>query len=788
LSAEHRFTSEKTHTLDLRREASQVISDHLELGGSSPTGETIAFTNFYMTSNASPCIPVMGEFHYSRFPRRYWKQELQKIRAGGVQIVATYLLWIHLEEEEGVFDWSGDRDIRTFIELCQSSGLQVMLRIGPFAHGECRNGGLPDWLYGQPFSVRSNDERYLFYVQRLYAAIAQQVKDLLFSEGGPIIGLQLENEYMHAGAPWEVTYQQGTEWVPAGSDGVEHMERLKQIALSVGLQAPIYSCTAWVGSPVPERGFLPMHGGYAFTPWNPDPAFVQGPTQEFLFRDRHRQPLPLAEVTYEATRYPYFSCELGGGIQITYHHRPIVPPECVQAMAITSLGSGANMLGYYMYHGGSNPIGKHAFLNEFTVPRISYDFQAPIREYGQLNVSYHRLRALHRFLQDFGELLAPMEVVLPENSGQVQPEDSGHLRYVARSKDGSGFLFLNNYQDHVTMQDLEGIRLHLQFKEQSLSLPYKQDGLTICKDVSVILPFNLQLGAGVLLTFATAQLLTKLSVGEQLSYVFFVPQGMQAEFALDRATYQTIEITGGALYEEEGQGCTIIEPGLQSCIHLTALDGTAIQLFVLSQEQADMCWKVPFQGQERLVFSDALVVSEDDELHLFWKGQEAVNLAIYPPLEESIAPSGGHLSETRKDYFTQIQLSVPPYPGVLDIEQLQGNDVCIKLPSTALDEVNDVFLCLDYLGDTGHAYLDGQLVSDHFANGLPWEIGLKRFISPAMDRELIVHFSPLHQDASTLRYFPTGMAFRPADDGMAEIEIRSITTIPEYHTILRSTK
>lgn len=103
-----------------------------------------------------------------------------------------------------------------------------MLRIGPFAHGECRNGGLPDWLDGQPFSVRSNDERYLFYVQRLYAEIAQQVKGLLFSEGGPIIGLQLENEYMHAGASWEVTYKQGTEWVPAGFDGVEHKEFKQQ--------------------------------------------------------------------------------------------------------------------------------------------------------------------------------------------------------------------------------------------------------------------------------------------------------------------------------------------------------------------------------------------------------------------------------------------------------------------------------------------------------------------------------------------------------------------------------
>jgi len=66
------------------------------------------------------------------------------------------------------------------------------------------------------------------------------------------------------------------------------------------------------------------------------------------------------------------------GPQITYHHRPIVPPECPQAMAMVALGSGANWLGYYMYHGGSQPVGKHSYFNEYTVPRISYDFQAPV--------------------------------------------------------------------------------------------------------------------------------------------------------------------------------------------------------------------------------------------------------------------------------------------------------------------------------------------------------------------------------------------------------------------------
>ena len=614
--------------LDLKQNTRPITSDYVQLAGAVAQGDALAFTDYYVMQNGHPCIPIMGEFHASRFPRRYWQDELRKMRAGGVTIVGSYIFWIHVEEEEGIFDWSGDRDIRAFIEACQASGLQVLLRIGPFAHGECRNGGLPDWLYGRAIPVRSNDERYLFYVRRYFAEIAKQVAGLLFKDGGPVVGIQIENEYMHAGAPWEVTFKQGREWVPAGSDGIEHLQLLKRLAIQAGLQVTFYSCTGWGGSPVPDHGFFPMQSAYAFTPWILDPDFQQGPTREFLFRDRHAQPATEGEVTYDLTRFPYAYCEMGGGIQITYNHRPVVPPECVQAMAIVALGSGTNWLGYYMYHGGSNPVGKHAYLNEFAVPRISYDFQAPIREYGQLNQSYHYLRALHLFLHEFGETLAPMTVALPEDSEQITAENTSSLRYAARSRNGSGFLFLNNYQDHAAMQDHEGIHLYLELPEESLVLP-QGEGLTLRANVSAILPFNLRLDSGVLLKYATAQVLTKLSAPEQTIYVFFAPDGMRAEFSLDRSTYQSIEVSRGILKEEREQGYVMVEPGLQCSVDITTLDGTHLQLLVLTQEQAHTCWKVQFWGQERLILSEALVLCQENDLHLYWRGQESTLSLIH---------------------------------------------------------------------------------------------------------------------------------------------------------------
>lgn len=146
--------------------------------GRSPNGSTVAVNNQYLTRDAKPWTPVMGEFHYSRYPQAYWEEEILKMKAGGVQIVSTYVFWIHHEEVEGQFDWSGQRDLRTFAELCRKHGMLLYPRIGPWAHGEVRNGGLPDWVMANS-SVRLNNPVYLAEVRSFYAQIGEQLKGLL---------------------------------------------------------------------------------------------------------------------------------------------------------------------------------------------------------------------------------------------------------------------------------------------------------------------------------------------------------------------------------------------------------------------------------------------------------------------------------------------------------------------------------------------------------------------------------------------------------------------------------
>ncbi|MBJ7418501.1 MAG: beta-galactosidase, partial [Niveispirillum sp.] len=88
----------------------------------------IGINNRYLTLDGKPWMPTMGEFHYTRFPADGWEEQLAKMKAAGIDIVATYIIWNHHEEVEGAFTWAGDRDLRRFAQLCAKHGLKLVVR------------------------------------------------------------------------------------------------------------------------------------------------------------------------------------------------------------------------------------------------------------------------------------------------------------------------------------------------------------------------------------------------------------------------------------------------------------------------------------------------------------------------------------------------------------------------------------------------------------------------------------------------------------------------------------
>ncbi|MBP6759047.1 MAG: beta-galactosidase, partial [Flavobacterium sp.] len=365
------LSAQNNYHIDITKVRTDVTRGHLDLGGKNPAGEEISVNSFYLEKNGKPFIPVIGEFHFSRYPHQYWDEELKKMKAGGITVVATYVFWNMHEFKEGKFDWAGDLDVRRFTELCAQNGLEVLMRVGPFAHGEIRNGGLPDWLYGRPIDVRSNDPAYLFYTNRLYQEIGQQLKGLMFKDGGPIIGVQLENEYQHSTAPWGFTYQDAPkERTVAGRDkkiiqdgvginnlgnefadeGRDHMKTLKKLALKAGLVAPIYTATGWGFATIVEKGSIPVMAGYAYPFWE---SSIR-PSPFYLFKDIHQKP-DYSPVSYDVNLYPSLAAELGTGMAVTYSRRPKVKGESFLPLMVRTVGSGTNGLGFYMYHGGTTP-------------------------------------------------------------------------------------------------------------------------------------------------------------------------------------------------------------------------------------------------------------------------------------------------------------------------------------------------------------------------------------------------------------------------------------------------
>ena len=455
-------------------------------------GKPVTWDRYGLTMDGRRVCPVMGEIHYSRLPVNEWQQELRKMKDGGVTIVATYVFWNHVEEQEGIFRWDGQRSLRHFLELCKQEELPVVLRMGPFCHGEARNGGIPDWVFTKGCKTRSEDRVFLGFAENLYRQIFTQVQGLQWKDGGPVIAAQFDNEYRGRGS---------------------YLMALKKIALDAGFDLPFYTRTGWpeLATPVPFGEMLPLYGDYADGFWDRTLGETDGNYYKaFNFKAfRSSTAIATEQIDYSqpsATSqesYPYFTCEMGGGMATAYHRRPYVYPEDAYSMALVKLGSGSNLLGYYMYHGGTNPEGlttlnenqRTVATNYNDMPVKTYDFQAPLGEFGQTYPQYYMLRPLHLFMQSWGDVLATMDSSFPVSQDLQKGDDSG-LRWAVRSEGERGFIFINNYE-----------RLQLLSAKRDVSLSacgVTLPKLTVPSGAMAIFPVNIE---GI--RFATAQLVAK---------------------------------------------------------------------------------------------------------------------------------------------------------------------------------------------------------------------------------------------------------------------------------------
>lgn len=773
-----------------------IYPSTLKLGGSNPRGDQISFTNYYMELNSKPYFAICGEFHYSRYPEADWETEIRKMKMSGINVIATYIFWNHHEETEGQFEWGGNRNLRIFTQLCAANGLYVILRVGPFCHGEVRNGGLPDWLFGRSFDVRSNDEGYLKYVHKLFQEIGSQAAGLMFKDGGPVIGIQLENELNAAAALWELTAKQGDEYLSggvSGEEGSQHMRILKQYAVEAGMVAPIYTSTGWGEAPFLEDEVLPLYGGYAYTPWsiseqNPE----QKPTPEYLFMNYHDEQAETGEFNppYARTKYPFACCEMGGGMQTWYLSRFQVEPESVMAMSLMKIAGGCNFIGYYMFHGGTNPVGKTGYLNESTTPRITYDFQAPIGEFGQVRSSSHLLRPLHYFLRQFAGRLAPMATVLPQGSLAITPEDAHSLRYAARTDGKSGFLFVNNYQDHVKMDTHKEVRFEIELAEATVSFPRKTS-LTVRRNASFILPFNFTLD-GLNLQYATAQPVTMVESEDTVTFFFSMPEGVDGEFLIDgQAAVRGVQAGAGTVEKDAENNYTVVIPHDRTdMIQILRSGEREIRIYVMNVEEASALWEMKDGTISRILFSETPLVQTADGLEFISTGQSSFSFREYTgdsgaASQWKTTQAGCSIAQRQDQWFRSYDLQFPAKEVLLETRRIHDHKIALSLPADVLNNVEDILLNIDYTGNVGYAFSEGQLFHDHFYNGLPWEIGLSRFKEVIGSGEIILETTPLRKGVMTVAA-DAAMAVEKQFSGEATAVFHGVTAEPVYRVALTS--
>ena len=652
---------------------SEILRNHLNMGGANPQGERIDVTSLYFERGGKPWIPIMGEYHFARADRSDWYRELCKMKAGGITAVATYLFWIYHEETEGIFDFSGDLDIRSFVKEAERAGLDVVIRIGPWAHGECRNGGFPDWLIQKPYKLRDNNPDYLAKAKIWYEKIYEQVKGSFYKDGGNIIAVQIENEF---------------------GDDAEHLAQLKRMAVEIGYDVPIYTVTGWnsaAGAKIPVDEVVPVFGGYVEAPWEGHTEKLPPSSHYFFNRMRNDSAIGtdlIAKSTEGAwrlpyERYPFATCELGGGIQVTHHRRPIIKPMDIYALSLVKLGCGNNLIGYYMYHGGTNKIGKLSTLNESKetgYPNdyaiLSYDFQCPLSEYGEVREQYGLLNLLHLFVQDFGEELAPMEAVDAEQF--VDRNDISSLRYGMRTDGKSGYVFVNHYQRLDRLEDVYDAEIDTGI--------VKFPKIDVKGEQCFFMPFNMKTGKNVL-EYATAQPICK--YGD--TYFFASIDGIIPKYKFESDSEKTV--TPDSVFEYNGT--KIVTLPLEKAKYLRRLSGKIYMGVNCNVYETD----------------GSIEIAEDGFEHEYsvWNGE------VFEPIFIN--------SQFRQANAVFEAVSEPFKPTYEDELNIGGKRSRTWQKITVDGDVG--FIGINYVGDVAQIYADGKMVADDYYIGKTWRVPSK---------------------------------------------------------------
>ena len=329
--------------------------------------------------NGKPFVVKAAEVHYPRIPRPYWEHRIKMCKALGMNTLCLYVFWNIHEQKEGVYDFSGQNDVAEFCRLAQKNGMYVIVRPGPYVCAEWEMGGLPWWLLKKKdIRLRERDPYFLERVRLFEKEVGKQLASLTIENGGPIIMVQVENEY--------------------GSYGEDkpYVSEIRDIVRQSGFdKVALFQCD-WASN------FT--RNGLDDLIWTMN--FGTGANIDNQFRR-------LKELRPES---PLMCSEFWSGWFDKWGARHETRPADDMVAGIDEMLSKGISFSLYMTHGGTS-FGHWAGANSpgFAPDVTSYDYDAPINEWGLPTEKYWTLRRTMQKYADGGKLpnvpKAPMNII-----------------------------------------------------------------------------------------------------------------------------------------------------------------------------------------------------------------------------------------------------------------------------------------------------------------------------------------------------------------------------------------
>ena len=318
--------------------------------------------------DGKPFVIKAAEIHYLRIPHEYWEHRIKMCKALGMNTMCAYVFWNAHEQQEGVYDFEGDRDLARFVALCQKHGLWVILRPGPYSCAEWEMGGIPWWLLKHgDIRLRSTDERFMRAATRFERKVSEVLEPYKLKNGGNIILVQVENEF-------------GSY----GNDKV-YMAALRDSLRSVGwADTEMFQCD-W------SSNF--MNNALDDLTWTLNFGANVDVVKQF---DRMRQMRP---------NTPLMCSEFWSGWFDGWGQKHQTRPSDAMVKGIGTMLSNGISFSLYMTHGGTS-FGHWAGANNkgYVPDCTSYDYDAPINEQGRATEKYYKLRDL---LQQYSDTRLP---------------------------------------------------------------------------------------------------------------------------------------------------------------------------------------------------------------------------------------------------------------------------------------------------------------------------------------------------------------------------------------------